>query len=75
MSMNTDQLPTTLTPDELLALEGWPLGRSSTYDALKRGDIPSVRIGRRILIPRAALDRLLSGDSGGLEEGSPRKAS
>lgn len=54
-------LPPTLTPEELLATEGWRLGRSATYDAIKRGEIPSVRIGRRILIPREALERLLSG--------------
>ncbi|MBI3910326.1 MAG: helix-turn-helix domain-containing protein [Armatimonadetes bacterium] len=36
------------------------LGRSATYEAVKRGEIPSVRIGRRILIPVAALERLLA---------------
>jgi excisionase family DNA binding protein len=29
-----------------------PLGRNSFYEAVKRGDIPSVRIGKRILIPK-----------------------
>lgn len=56
-------LPPTLTPEQLLATEGWPLGRSATYEAIKRGEIPSVRIGRRILVPREALERLLSGES------------
>jgi excisionase family DNA binding protein len=37
------------------------LGRNCGYDAVKRGDIPSVKIGGRILVPRAALDRLLRG--------------
>lgn len=35
------------------------LGRNCGYDAVKRGDIPSVKIGGRILVPKAALDRLL----------------
>lgn len=35
------------------------LGRSGTYEAVRRGDIPTIRIGRRLLIPRVALDRWL----------------
>ena len=35
------------------------IGRSAAYEAVRRGDIPSIRIGRRVLVPRAALDRLL----------------
>ena len=35
------------------------LSRQSTYDAAARGDIPTIRIGRRILVPTAALARLL----------------
>ena len=46
------------TVEEAGALLG--LGRSGTYEAVRRGDIPTIRIGRRLLIPRVALDRLLS---------------
>lgn len=35
------------------------LSRGLMYEAVRTGQIPSVRIGRRILIPRAALERLL----------------
>jgi excisionase family DNA binding protein len=35
------------------------LSRGLMYEALRTGQIPSIRIGRRILIPRAALERLL----------------
>jgi excisionase family DNA binding protein len=35
------------------------IGRNSAYEAARRGDIPSIKIGRRLLVPRAALDRLL----------------
>jgi excisionase family DNA binding protein len=31
----------------------------SAYAAVRSGEIPSIRIGRRLLIPRVALDRLL----------------
>lgn len=37
------------------------VGRSTAYLAAKRGEIPTIRIGRRLLVPRAALERLLSG--------------
>lgn len=35
------------------------LGRNAAYEAVARGDIPAIRIGRKILVPKAALDRLL----------------
>ena len=35
------------------------VGRSLVYDAVKRGELPSIRIGGKILIPGDALDRLL----------------
>ena len=28
------------------------IGRNSAYEAVRRGEIPSIRIGRRIVIPR-----------------------
>lgn len=39
------------------------IGRNQAYEAAKRGDIPTIKIGKRILVPKAALDRLLSGDA------------
>ena len=36
------------------------LGRGAIYEAIKRGEIPAVRIGRRILVPCAALERFLT---------------
>ena len=35
------------------------IGRTSAYDAVRRGDIPVIRVGRRLLVPRAALEKLL----------------
>ena len=35
------------------------IGRNTAYKAVKRAEIPSVRIGRRILVPSKALDKWL----------------
>ena len=37
------------------------LSRGATYEAIRSKQIPSIQIGRRILIPRAALERLVDG--------------
>ena len=39
------------------------LSRNSVYQAIHRGEIPHLRIGKRILISKVALDKLLSGES------------
>jgi len=36
------------------------LSRSSAYEAVRTGQIPSLRFGKRILVPRAALNKMLS---------------
>lgn len=36
------------------------LSRNATYEACASGQIPSIRIGRRILIPKEAFERMLS---------------
>lgn len=55
-------------PTGRLTLDLWPdvgralgLGRNSTFKAAKAGQIPTLRIGKRLLVPRAAFDALLSG--------------
>jgi excisionase family DNA binding protein len=35
------------------------LGRNAAYDAAKRGDIPTLRIGRLLLVPKIAFHRML----------------
>jgi excisionase family DNA binding protein len=35
------------------------ISRGSAYEAPKRGEIPTIRIGRRLLVPLAALERML----------------
>lgn len=39
------------------------ISRGSAYEAVGQGEIPSIRIGRRILVPRVALERLLDAPS------------
>jgi hypothetical protein len=49
-----------LTVDEVIAaFPGWPFGRTATYEACRRGELPSVRIGRRLFLVNAELRRLL----------------
>jgi excisionase family DNA binding protein len=40
------------------------LGRNTGYDAVRRGEIPVIKIGKRLLVPKPALDRLLQGPNG-----------
>ncbi|MFC1982484.1 helix-turn-helix domain-containing protein [Chloroflexota bacterium] len=35
------------------------LSKTTTYDQIRQGSIPSIRIGKRILVPRAALMHML----------------
>ncbi len=36
------------------------IGRDASYEAAKRGEIPTIKIGGRVLVPIAALEKLLS---------------
>jgi excisionase family DNA binding protein len=36
------------------------LSRASIYEAIRRGEIPSIRVGRRVMVPRAALEAMLA---------------
>ena len=45
-----------LWPEAVRALG---LSRNATYDAAKRGEIPTVRFGKLIKVPTAALRRML----------------
>ena len=35
------------------------VGRNSAYEAAARGEIPTIKIGRRLLVPRVAFERML----------------
>jgi excisionase family DNA binding protein len=49
----------TMSVEEAAAYLG--IGRSAAYGACREGRIPVIRLGRRILVARAALDRMLAG--------------
>jgi excisionase family DNA binding protein len=56
--------------EQRLTLTLWPevaeilgLSKMSAYNAAKRGEIPTIRIGKRILVPTADLRRMLGLDT------------
>jgi excisionase family DNA binding protein len=52
-----DDQSLTMTVSEAAA--ALKIGRGLAYDAVRRGEIPAIRVGKRLLIPRRALERLL----------------
>ena len=59
--MNNEKI--VLSVNEVAKLVG--LSRNSIYNGIRRGEIPGIRVGKRLLVPRVALDKLLSGGQGG----------
>jgi excisionase family DNA binding protein len=39
------------------------LSKTAVYDAISRKEIPSIRVGRRILIPRIPYERMVRGEA------------
>ena len=48
----------TLTVAEAATCLG--IARNSAYEAIGRGEIPVVKVGKRLLVPKAALEKLLA---------------
>jgi excisionase family DNA binding protein len=70
MTTNIATLHGVPSPEEQPTMRLWPeagtilgLSRSSTYEAVQRGEIPVLRFGRRIVVPTAALRKMLGLDS------------
>lgn len=55
--MNLADAPAVLTVEQ--AAEVLAISRGSAYLGVRAGEIPSVRVGRCIRVPRQALERLL----------------
>ena len=53
--MNNEKL--TFTVSETASLLG--LSRNSAFKGVMRGEIPHIKVGKRILIPRRALEAML----------------
>lgn len=51
----------TLTVEETAEILG--ISRDLAYKAVNKNDIPNIRIGRRIIIPRKKLNKWLEGSS------------
>jgi excisionase family DNA binding protein len=57
----------TYSVDEVAKLLG--ISRNSAFSAVQAGEIPSIRIGHRRLVPRLALERKLLAASGEMAGG------
>jgi len=55
--MNDEMDRRVLTVPEAGAQLG--LGRNASYDAAKRGDIPTIKLGKLLRVPKLAFERML----------------
>ena len=60
-----DAEKTTLTVTEAAKLLG--IGKNLAYEAIRRGELPCIKIGHRMLVPVAALERMM--EQGGNRDG------
>jgi excisionase family DNA binding protein len=58
--MGSDRI--TLTVEEAGARLG--ISRTLAYELVRRGDIPSIRLGRRVLVPIRALELMVESVAG-----------
>ncbi len=57
MTNDSNQCKTMSVPE--WGKQYFDLGRNASYEAVKRGDIPTIRIGRKIRVPVVAAERKL----------------
>ena len=57
LNASTDQGRLTFTVEEAARALG--IGRNTAYEAVRTGELPCLRVGGRILVPKAAVNRLL----------------
>ncbi len=53
-----EELPKTLSVPEA-GKAYFDMGRNASYDAAARGEIPSIKVGRRVRVPVVALEEML----------------
>ncbi len=63
--MKIEDLPLVLTVEE--AAKALKIGRSAMYEAIAKGQVRSIKLGRKLRVPRAALAQLL-GEPLGVDE-------
>jgi excisionase family DNA binding protein len=61
-SMSSDPPPERLTYSVEEAARLLGISRAFAYECIARGEIPHLRIGRRILVPRSALHKFVEGE-------------
>lgn len=52
-----DELPLTLRVEDLMPILN--IGRNTAYELVRSGQIPSIRVGRQLRVPKDALIRFL----------------
>jgi hypothetical protein len=57
--VNEETVPLTVSPEVGGALVAPERGRGWAYQEVKRGSIPSLRFGRRVVVPIARLEALV----------------
>lgn len=57
-TMTLDQMPEFLTVEEYAKL--FRRGRSAAFEDIHSGRVRALRMGRRLLIPRAEIERLIN---------------
>ncbi|UQY83667.1 helix-turn-helix domain-containing protein [Ralstonia pseudosolanacearum] len=57
--MNTETNDQTLTMTAKETAEVLRVSEATVYEGIKNGTLPSIKLGRRVLVPRAALERML----------------
>ncbi len=67
VAMSTGEL--TMTVEE--AAKALRIGRSLAYELARRGELPTIRLGKRLLVPKAGLDRMLGAVSQRAESSYP----
>ena len=65
-ALHLHQLPDVLTVREAAAV--LRIGRNSAYELARQGTIPTIRLGRRLMVPKLALLRMLDNTSTGLKQ-------
>jgi len=55
--ISLDALPPTVTVERAAQILG--IGRASGYEAVRRGELPVIRLGRRLVVPTARLRQML----------------
>lgn len=68
---NCEELPLVLTPRETAKL--LRCGKSTIYEQIRCGRIAHLRLGRRILIPRASLLSMLELEGGNNDGSRPQQ--